>query len=244
MAALQRAGHLAARVLQRMLSQLEPGLTTLELDQLGERLIARAGARSAPRVAYGFPGATCISINEEIAHGIPGARVIRAGDVVNVDVSVELDGWFADTGGTRVVPPSNELKDRVCHTARQALRDALRVARAGLPLRGIGAAIEHAARRNGLRVVETLGSHGIGRRLHEAPGFIAGYDDPRERRLLKPGMVITIEPFISTRSRRPRLAADGWTLRGPQGNLSAQYEHTLVITTGRPILCTSLRTAR
>ncbi len=240
MAALQRAGHHAARVLQRMLAALEPGITTLELDQLGERLMQRAGVRSAPRLAYNFPGATCISINEEIAHGIPGARVIRAGDVVNVDVSVELDGWFADTGGTRVVPPSTDLKDSVCRTARQALRAALQVARAGARINSIGAAIEQTAVANGLRVVETLGSHGIGRRLHEAPGFIAGYADPCDRRVLKPGMVITIEPFISTRSRRPRLAADGWTLRGPAGNLSAQYEHTLIITTGRPILCTSL----
>ena len=240
MAALQRAGHLAARVLQRMLAALEPGLTTLELDALGARLIDRAGARSAPRLTYDFPGSTCISINEEIAHGVPGSRVIGAGDVVNVDVSVELDGYFADTGGTRVVPPSSELKDRVCLTARQALRAALHVARAGARLNSIGAAIEGTALRNGLRVVETLGSHGIGRRLHEAPGFIAGYADASDRRVLKPGMVITIEPFISTRSRRPRLAADGWTLRGPRGNVSAQYEHTLIITAGRPILCTSL----
>jgi len=238
-AALQRVGRIVARVLRRMLSALEPGMTTLELDQLGQRLLDRAGARSAPRLAYDFPGATCISINEQAAHGVPGARVIAPGDVVNIDVSAELDGYFGDTGGTRVVPPSNERKDQLCHVARLALSRALRVARAGQPLNGIGRVIEQTAVDHGLRVIENLGSHGIGRKLHEAPGFIAGYHDPAERRRLKPGMVITIEPFISTSSRRLRTAADGWTLRGRSDNLSAQYEHTLIVTSGRPIICTS-----
>ena len=103
--ALQRIGSIVSRVLERMLDALEPGITTAELDALGERWLAEAGARSAPRLSYDFPGATCISINEEAAHGIPGPRVIRAGDLVNIDVSAELDGYFADTGGSRAVPP-------------------------------------------------------------------------------------------------------------------------------------------
>ena len=240
MAALQRVGHIAARVLRRMLAALEPGITTLELDQLGQRLLDHAGVRSAPKLAYDFPGATCISINEQAAHGVPGQRVIAAGDVVNIDVSAELDGYFGDTGGTRVVPPSDAAKDLLCHVARLALRRGLNAAQAGQPLNGIGRAIEQTAVDHGLRVIENLGSHGIGRKLHEAPGFIAGYHDPADRRRLQVGQVITIEPFISTRSRRLRTAADGWTLRGTADNLSAQYEHTLIVTRGRPILCTSL----
>jgi methionyl aminopeptidase len=236
--ALKRIGAIVARVLRQMLAVLEPGMTTRELDGHGEKWLAEAGARSAPRLTYDFPGATCISVNEEVAHGIPGDRVIQPGDVVNVDVSAELDGFFADTGGTRVVPPSTVLKDQLCLTTRAALEAALSVVRAGERINVIGQAIERVAVAGGFRVVENLGSHGIGRKLHDAPDFIQGYDDPKDRRLLKEGMVITIEPFLCTRSRRLRQAADGWTLHGTADNLSAQYEHTLIITRDAPILCT------
>ncbi len=141
-AALKRIGRIVSSVLHEMLDAAEPGMTTRELDSLGEQLLARHGARSAPRLTYDFPGSTCISINEEAAHGIPGDRVIRAGDVLNVDVSAELGGYFADTGGTRVVPPTNPQKTRLCHATRTALAQAMKQARAGQPLNGIGAAIE------------------------------------------------------------------------------------------------------
>ena len=189
-------------------------MTTRELDALGARLLERQGARSAPQLTYDFPGATCISINEEAAHGIPGDRVIRAGDVLNVDVSAELGGYFADTGGTRVVPPSNAQKTRLCHATRTALANAMKQARAGRPISGIGAAIERTAKTYGFKVIENLGSHGVGRALHEAPEHIAGYFDPTDKRLLAEGMVITIEPFLSTRSRVVNETSDGWTLAG------------------------------
>jgi methionyl aminopeptidase len=221
-----------------MLDAAEPGMTTRELDALGEQLLERHGARSAPRLTYGFPGATCISINEEAAHGIPGDRVIRPGDVLNVDVSAELEGYFADTGGTMVVPPTNAWKTRLCHATRTALEQAMRQARAGRPLNGIGAAIERTANSYGFRIIENLGSHGVGRALHEAPEYIPGYLDPTDRRLLREGMVITIEPFLSTKSRVVAETSDGWTLVGAPGNLSAQYEHTMIITRGEPIVVT------
>jgi methionyl aminopeptidase len=238
LAGLRRVGRIVARVLARMLDALEPGMTTAELDAIGARLLARACARSAPQLAYRFPGATCISINEETAHGVPGDRRIRRGDVVNVDVSAELDGYYADTGGTRVVPPSSALKDRLCLAAREALEAAIATVRADEPLAAPGAAMQAVATAHGFRVIENLGSHGVGRKLHEAPGFIPGFDDSRERRRLKEGQVITLEPFLSTRSRRLRVAADGWTLKGLPGNLSAQYEHTLIVTRRRPIILT------
>jgi methionyl aminopeptidase len=236
--ALKRVGRIVSQVLHQMLDAAEPGMTTLELDSLGERLLEDQGARSAPRLAYDFPGATCISINEEAAHGIPGARVIRAGDVLNVDVSAELGGYFADTGGTKVVPPTNPRKTRLCHATRTALEQAMMQARAGQPISGIGAAIERTAKTFGFRVIENLGSHGVGRALHEAPELIPGYFDPKDRRLLSNGMVITIEPFLSTRSRVVTESSDGWTLLGAEGNLSAQYEHTMIITRGQPIVVT------
>lgn len=235
---LQRIGRLVAQVREAMLAAAVPGMTTAELDAIGERMLAEAGARSAPRLAYGFPGATCISVNEEAAHGVPGARVLRAGDVLNVDVSAELDGYYADTGGTRVLPPASARDTRLCHATRAALASALQVARAGQPINRIGAAIEAIARRFGFRVIENLGSHGVGRALHEQPDHIAGYYDPADTRVLHEGLVITIEPFLSTRSRMVEEAGDGWTLVGTKGNRSAQYEHTLVITRGEPIVLT------
>ncbi len=236
--ALKRIGRIVSSVLHEMLDAAEPGMTTRELDLLGEQLLEKHGARSAPKLAYNFPGSTCISINEEAAHGIPGDRVIRAGDVLNVDVSAELGGYFADTGGTRVVPPTNSQKTRLCHATRMALEQAMKHARAGQPMNGIGAAIERTAKTYGFRVIENLCSHGVGRALHEAPGDIPGYFDPKDRRILKDGMVITIEPFLSTKSRVVKETSDGWTLVGVHGNLSAQYEHTMIITNGAPIVVT------
>lgn len=235
---LQRIGRVVSMVLQRMLDAAEPGMTTRELDARGERWLAEHGARSAPKLTYDFPGHTCISINEEAAHGIPGDRVIRAGDVLNVDVSAELGGYWADTGGTRVVPPTNAQKTRLCHATRMALDAAMKEARAGQPINRIGAAIERTARAYGFRIIENLGSHGVGRSLHEEPEHIAGYYDPSDKRVLTEGMVITIEPFLSTRSRRVTETDDGWTLVGMRGNLSAQYEHTMIITKGAPIVVT------
>lgn len=236
---LQRIGRVVSLVLQHMLDAIEPGMTTRELDAIGAQLLAQHGARSAPQLTYGFPGATCISINEEAAHGIPGDRVICAGDLVNVDVSAELGGYFADTGGTRAVPPTTTVQTRLCHATREALKVAMKQARAGAPINAIGGAIERTARAYRFKVIENLASHGVGRALHEEPTEILGYHDPRDTRVLHEGQVITIEPFLSTRSRIVEEAADGWTLCGAPGNLSAQYEHTMIITRGAPIVVTT-----
>jgi methionyl aminopeptidase len=158
--------------------------------------------------------------------------------VLNVDVSAELGGYFADTGGTKVVPPTNAQKTRLCEATRVALEQAMKQARAGQPISGIGAAIERTADAWGFRVIRNLGSHGVGRALHEAPEHIPPYFDPKDKRVLKDGMVITIEPFLSTKSRVVHEAGDGWTLVGVPGNLSAQYEHTMIITRGEPIVVT------
>lgn len=235
---LKRIGRVVSLVLQRMHDAAVPGMTTRELDQIGNQLLSQHGARSAPKLTYDFPGATCISINEQAAHGIPGDRVIQAGDVLNVDVSAELDGYFADTGGTIVIPPTTPLKTRLCHATRTALAEAMKSARAGKPMNGIGAAIQRTAATYGFRIIENLGSHGVGRALHEEPEHIAGYFDRSDQRILEEGMVITIEPFLSTKSRIVTEEADGWTLSGAKGNLSAQYEHTMIITNGAPIIVT------
>lgn len=236
--ALQRIGRTVSLILHKMLDSIEPGMTTAELDAIGARLLAEFGARSAPQLAYDFPGATCISVNEQAAHGVPGGRIIKAGDLVNVDVSAELDGYFADTGGTKVVPPSSPIKTRLCHATRTALSEAIKVARAGQPLNRIGRAIEQVANTHRLRIIENLGGHGVGRAIHEEPEHILGFYDPRDQRVLKEGMVIAIEPFLSTKSRTVSESDDGWTLVGMPGNLSAQFEHTMIITRSAPIVVT------
>lgn len=237
---LRRVGQIVAMTLATMQSRAEVGMTTAELDRIGEEMLQRYGARSAPQVTYGFPGATCISINEEVAHGIPGEQRIKGGDIINIDVSAELDGYFADTGGTFIVPPVTPDKEDLCRHTRLALENAMKEAVADRPLNVIGKTIEETAKRGGYKVVRNLGSHGVGRGLHEEPGFIPGYYEPRDRRYLREGMVITIEPFLSKSVRHVTEADDGWTLKAPPGHFCAQYEHTIVITRGKPLVMTAL----
>ncbi|QPF73211.1 type I methionyl aminopeptidase [Roseateles sp. DAIF2] len=237
-AGLKAAGQAVSTVLNRMLDAIRPGMTTRELDEMGARWLAELGAKSAPATSYNFPGATCISINEQAAHGIPGERVIAKGDVVNVDVSAELGGYYADTGGTRIVPPTTPTKTQLVFAARYALEQALLEVRDGARLNRIGHAIERVARSHRFKIIENLCSHGVGRSLHEDPEYITGYYDPRDTRVLRDGMVITIEPFLSTKSTQVEEQADGWTLSGVKGNLSAQFEHTLIVTKGAPIVVT------
>ncbi len=235
---LRKIGRVVARCLQYMQSKLEPGITTGELDALGGTFLESQGARSGPKLTYNFPGYTCISVNEQAAHGIPGAKIIKAGDLVNIDVSAELGGYFADTGGSAIVPPESKLHLQICAVARKALENAMHEARAGARLNRIGFAIETEAVKHGLTVIENLGSHGVGRALHEEPGFIPGFYDKSDRRVLRENQVITIEPFISSGAREVFDSGDGWTLRTKRGIFTAQYEHTLVITKGKPLIMT------
>lgn len=235
---IMAAGRVVAMVRDAMLEAVEPGMTTRELDAIGGRLLEEAGAQSAPRITYDFPGATCISVNEEAAHGVPGSRVIGAGDVVNVDVSARLNGYFADTGGTTVVPPVSPIKARLCHATRVALRDAVSQARAGAKINRIGRAIQAVAKEHRFKIIRNLAGHGIGHSLHEEPEGIVGYYDHRDTRVLRAGQVIAIEPFLSTKSTHVDEGEDGWTLIGHRANLSAQYEHTVIVTKGAPIVAT------
>ncbi|MFL5814068.1 MAG: type I methionyl aminopeptidase [Bdellovibrionia bacterium] len=236
--ALKKIGRIVANCLQTMSKALEPGMTTQELDEIGRKYLELHGARSAPKLTYNFPGTTCISVNEEAAHGIPGSKVLRASDLVNIDVSAELNGYFADTGGSFIIPPESDLKKNLCLATKRALKAAMKEASAGKFLNAIGRAIELEARRSRLSVIENLGSHGVGRALHEEPGFIPSYYDPKDRRVLKEGQVITIEPFLSTGAREVFDTGDGWTLATHKRHLTAQYEHTMVITKGQPLIMT------
>ena len=237
--ALKRIGSVVTRCLHAMLAHARVGMSTRELDAFGEEFLKREGARSAPRLVYDFPGATCISINEEVAHGIPGDRLLEAGDVVNVDVSAEMGGFFSDTGATVQMPPLDPAITKLCNATRNALDKALGAARAERRFNEVGRILQSQAERGGYGVIKNLGGHGVGRGLHEAPEFIAGYNDPADHRRFALGSVITIEPFFSTGpSTWAREGDDGWTLLNKAGRRSAQYEHTMVITDGAPLILT------
>jgi methionyl aminopeptidase len=235
---LERAGRVVAEAREAMKVAVVPGVTTGELDAIGRETFRRHGARSAPQATYDFPGSTCISVNDEAAHGIPSlTRVLRAGDLVNLDVSAELDGYVSDTGISVPVGRVSALASRLLEATRRAQRDAMDAARAGRPLREVGRAAESWARRSGFSVVGNLYGHGIGRALHEAPS-VPSFDDG-QRLVLWEGLVLAVEPFLSTGAGQVMEDADGWTLRTTDRSLVAQYEHTMVVTAGAPLVLTA-----
>ena len=235
---LKAVGRLVARTLQAMGQALEPGITTRELDQLGRKMLEDAGARSAPELSYNFPGATCISVAPDVAHGIPGERQVQAGDLINIDVSAELDGFFADTGASFAVPPVTPKVERLCRDGRRALGSGIRQVRAGGELSAIGKSIEAFASKNGYSLVRNLASHGVGSSLHEEPTEIATWHDRSERRKIADGLVFTIEPFLSLGADWVEEQDDGWTLRPRGEQPTVQYEHTLVATSRGPVILT------
>lgn len=235
---LKATGRLVARTLKAMGEALEPGITTRELDQIGRRMLEAEGARSAPELSYDFPGATCISVGPDVAHGIPGDRVVQAGDLINIDVSAELDGFFGDTGASFAVPPVSKRVERLCRDGRRALWSGIRAVRPGASLNAPGQQIEAFARKNGYSLVRNLASHGVGASLHEAPTEIATWTDRSERRRIIEGLVFTLEPFLSLGADWVEETGDGWTLRPPAGEPTVQYEHTLVATRNGPVVVT------
>jgi len=235
---LKAAGRLVARTLKAMGEALEPGITTRELDDLGRRMLEAEGARPAPELTYGFPGATCISIGPDVAHGIPDDRKVQAGDLINIDVSAELDGFFGDTGASFAVPPVRPRVQRLCRDGRRALWSGIRAVRADGDLNEPGRQIEAFARRNGYSLVRNLASHGVGGALHEEPKEIATWREPSDRRRIAEGLVFTLEPFLSLGADWVEETGDGWTLRPLGGEPTVQYEHTLVATRRGPVVVT------
>lgn len=235
---LTNAGRVVAEARDAMVDAVRPGVTTGELDAIGRETFRRHGARSAPRVTYNFPGSTCISVNDEAAHGIPSFdRHLREGDLVNIDVSAELDGYFSDTGVSTRVGVVSAIAQRLLDATELAQRDAMATARSGNRLRDIGKIVEAHARRQGFCTIRNLRGHGIGRGLHEEPS-IPNFDD-HQRLVLHEGMVLAVEPFLSVSASYVIDGDDGWTLRTSDGSLVAQFEHTMVVTNGTPIVLTA-----
>ncbi|NLX11865.1 MAG: type I methionyl aminopeptidase [Chloroflexi bacterium] len=238
LAKLLRIGKICALALQHMLERIEPGMTTAQLDAIGAAFLKQHGARSAPILAYRFPGHICISLNHEAAHGIPGSRRIQPGDLINVDVSAELEGYWADTGASAIVPPSRPEYEALCQAAREARSAGINAAYAGRPLNAIGRAVEAVAKRTGYQIIRDLGGHGVGRHIHEKPNVPNHYDRSRREKLTE-GLVITIEPFLTTGRGQILTARDNWTLKTADKMPVAQYEHTIVINGSCPIIVTA-----
>ena len=234
---LRQVARVAKHTLDVLSEQVRPGITTGELDATAAQLFAMHGARSAPAMVYGFPGTVLISVNDEVVHGIPGARRIAAGDIVKLDVTVEKNGYVADAARSVLVEPASDTARRLVACSAAALQAALAVARAGVRVNEIGRAVEREVRRRGFSVVEGLTGHGVGRTIHEEPP-VPNHYDPRQKDVLTEGLVLTIEPMVSAGSSRVVQDADGWTLRTTDGALSSHHEHTLVITRGAPIVLT------
>lgn len=231
---LRRAGAAVAATLRAVRRLVRPGITTGELDVAASAELARHGARSAPALVYGFPGAICISVGDEAVHGVPGRRRLRAGDLVTLDVTAERDGFFADAAVTVVVGGGDPRGRRLVGAAEAALRRGMAVARAGTPIGAIGAAVQAEVERRGFTVLEELSGHGIGRTIHEAPDVLnvaGGSDEP-----LAAGTVLTIEPIVADGDRFCVEGADGWTISTLGGSRVAHAEHTMVIRDGAPPL--------
>jgi len=236
---LKGIGRICAETLRKMQGSVRAGVTTRELDEIGRAFLEAEGARSAPQTMYNFPGATCISVSPVIAHGIPDEHVLREGELIHIDVSAELDGYYADTGASMIVSKHERHLDKLIEATKAALMKALRVAKAGSPLSGISRTVQNEARKRGYNVIYDLTGHGIGRKLHESPNEILNYYDPRDRRILNEGLVLAIEPFLTPGIGRVTKERDGWSLRTSDQAIAAQFEHTIVVTRNEPIILTA-----
>lgn len=236
--ALRNAGRMVRQVFEQMKAAAKPGVTTAELDAIAIRLFDQLGAQSAPQLFYKFPGATCISVNEEAAHGIPGPRRLRDGDMLNIDVSAKYQGVVADMGESFVVGRGRRAQQRICDAVRKAVTKSIAEIKPGRSLNVIGQTVQKVADRMGYKIVENLGSHGVGETIHEEPSYIP-LDNPRETRRLTEGLVLTVEPFFTTGPAWVDEAADGWTLKVPTGELVAQFEQTIIVSRNGPIVVTA-----
>ncbi len=235
---LKAIGRIVADTMQAMARALEPGMTTRELDDIGRAFLERADAVSAPQACYDFPGTTCISVNEEIAHGIPSERTINAGDLVNIDVSASKNGFFADTGASFQVPPFDMDTSRLCRDGKRAMQIGIGQVGANRPLAGIGNAIGRFASGRGYTLIRNLASHGVGRSLHEYPEEIATWPTRGDKRRINKGLVLTVEPFLSRGGQWADDGDDGWTLYSEPPAPVVQYEHTVVATDRGAIIVT------
>lgn len=236
---MQKASDAVACTLKEMRSYAQPGMSTKQLDDYGATILSDFGARSAPNLTYGFPGWTCISLNNEFCHGIPAEnKIMKEGDLLNIDVSAELDGYWSDNGGSFVLGEDTRGHQKLIDASKKILHSAIFNIKGGVRISHIGQLIETEAKKCGYKVIRNLTGHGIGRSLHEEPNDVANYKNRLNTARFKKNAVVAVETFISTTSTYARTLSDGWTMVGNNGGFMAQHEHTIVVTDGKPIILT------
>ncbi|MET0944783.1 MAG: type I methionyl aminopeptidase [Flavobacterium sp.] len=236
---MKKASEAVAYTLKAMSEFAKPGMTTKELDEYGGKILNDLGAKSAPYLTYGFPGWTCISVENEFCHGIPSdKRILKEGDLINIDVSAELDGFWSDNGGSFVIGEDKNGHQKLVDASKDILQKAINNIKGGVKISEIGYLIETEAKKRGYKVIKNLGGHGIGRSLHEQPDELLNYKNRFDQRRFKKNSVVAIETFISTTSSQAVELKDGWTMVGNKGGFMAQHEHTIVVTESKPIILT------
>ncbi len=237
---MQQASAAVAKTLKAMCDYAKVGMSTKELDEYGAKILAEYGAKSAPALTYNFPGWTCISVDNEFCHGIPSAdRLLQEGDLINIDVSAELNGFWADNGASFVIGQDVHNHQKLVDASKEILQKTIKNIRGGVKIADIGQIMETEAKKRGYKVIKNLGGHGIGRSLHEEPDELLNFRNKSDQRRFRKNSIVAIETFISTTSTYATELSDGWTMVGDKGGYMAQHEHTILITDGAPVILTA-----
>lgn len=238
-AKMRVAGRVVAEALEAMRAYVRPGVTTAQVDAVGEAVIRKAGATPSFKGLYGFPASVCVAVNDEVVHGIPGKRTLRNGDIIKVDTGAFLNGWHGDATLTVPVGEIDAESQRLVATTYDALLAGIAQCRSGKRIGDIGHAIQQYAESRGYGIVRQYVGHAIGRRIHEEPQ-VPNYGDPGVGTLLRKGMVLTIEPMLTVGTYETHTLPDKWTVVTNDGKRAAQFEHTVAITDGDPEILTVL----
>ncbi|NRR93217.1 type I methionyl aminopeptidase [Winogradskyella undariae] len=237
---MKKISEVVGTTLKLMREYAKIGMSTKELDEYGGEILKSYGAKSAPYETYGFPGYSCISINNEAAHGIPSEKkILKEGDLINIDVSAELNGFWSDNGGSFVLGKDIHNHQPLVDASKNILRKAINNTKGGVKISEIGYLIETEAKKSGFKVIKNLAGHGVGRSLHEEPENILNYRVKSNGERFKKNTTVAIETFISTNSTVAIELNDGWTLVGNKGGYVTQHEQTILVTDKYPVILTA-----